>query len=270
MKNRFLTVLTLASFFAAAFPALRPAAAHEFWIEPHAYQIGTDEPLSADLVNGQNFKGARFPYFAKRTKRFDVVAGGHVATYTGRMGDMPALSLDPQPEGLVTLLHETAPETLVYKTWDKFAEFAAHKDFPDIRARHQERDLPFENFTERYSRHSKSLIAVGNGEGQDRLHGLETEFLALENPYTFSGTSIPVMIYYQGAPRADAQIEVFERASDGTVTVFLLRSDAEGRAEVPVKPGHSYLLDAVVLRPSNPASGAVWYTLWAALTFAVP
>jgi hypothetical protein len=39
---------------------------------------------------------------------------------------------------------------------------------------------------------------------------------------------------------------------------------------IPVKSGHEYLLDAVVLRAADPDDGAVWETLWAALTFAVP
>jgi hypothetical protein len=43
-------------------------------------------------------------------------------------------------------------------------------------------------------------------------------------------------------------------------------------ATVPVTAGHAYMLDAVVLREpegvSNP--GALWESLWANLTFAVP
>ena len=40
-------------------------------------------------------------------------------------------------------------------------------------------------------------------------------------------------------------------------------------------PGHTYLLDAVILRPVNEGAAfdedlPVWESLWAALTFAVP
>jgi hypothetical protein len=83
-----------------------------------------------------------------------------------------------------------------------------------------------------------------------------------------------VALFYQDAPRPDAQVEVFARAPDGTVTVTLHRTDAAGEARVPVAPGHDYLFDAVVLRPSLEAGSQerapVWETLWAALTFAVP
>ena len=53
-----------------------------------------------------------------------------------------------------------------------------------------------------------------------------------------------------------------------------MQTDDNGVATFPVRPGYSYMVDAVVLRePSDRLAeqfGAVWETLWANLTFAVP
>lgn len=266
MKNRLFPFVIIASVMAGTVPAL----AHEFWIEPQSYRVTGDEPVAADLMNGETFKGARLPYFQTRTKRFDIVSGDTVAPYQGRMGDLPALTFQPVEPGLLAIVHETKPETLVYKTWEKFDVFAQHKGFANIRVRHAERGLPFEDFAERYSRHAKALIAVGAGAGSDRALGLETEFVAQDNPYTMAAGALPVLLLYQGKPRANAQVEVFERGQDGSVSVFLTQTDAGGRVNIPVKSGREYLLDAVVLRAADPDDGAVWETLWAALTFAVP
>ena len=126
---------------------------------------------------------------------------------------------------------------------------------------------------ERYSRHAKSLMAVDGGDGSDRARGLLTEIVAGANPYTedMSG-GMPVQVLYEGAPRQDVQVELFDRAPDGSVTVTLHRTDAEGRVTLPVVPGHAYLVDSVVLRALEPATeaGEVWESLWASLTFAVP
>ncbi|MEM8731861.1 MAG: DUF4198 domain-containing protein, partial [Pseudomonadota bacterium] len=155
--------------------------------------------------------------------------------------------------------------------WAAFLRFAAHKDFADIEVRHAARGLPKTGFRERYTRHVKALVAVGDGAGSDRLTGLKTEFVALANPYTddLSG-GLPVRLYHDGAPRAAAQVEIFARAPDGEVTVTTTRTDDTGLAMIPVVSGYSYLLDGVVLRETEEGDDAAWETLWAALTFAVP
>ncbi len=256
--------------------AAQPGFGHEFWIDPDSYFTEPGAPVTAHLRNGENFEGIALAWFENRFTRFEVAVGDAVTPVTGRTGDTPALATTaPAADGLMIVLHETAPSRLTYTSWDKFLTFAAHKDFPDAAADHAAAGWPKEGFRESYTRHAKSLIAIGSGQGADRAFGLATEFIALSNPYEsgFDG-EMRVRLFYGGRPRADAQVEVFARAPDGAVTVRLFRTDETGQASVPVLPGHSYLFDAVVLRPSAEAGTAerapVWETLWAALTFSVP
>jgi len=245
--------------------------AHEFWIEPHEYQVQSAAPLVADLRNGQDFAGPELAYFPKRFQRFDLIRNGQTTPVDGRMGDVPALRTQAPDAGLLVIVHQTAPKTLKYATWEKFATFASHKDFADMRARHDARGLPEKGFSEIYTRHAKALVGVGDAHGSDAPTGLETEFVALSNPYTDDlAPGMSVQLLYQGLPRADTQIEVFARSPEGVVTVTLTRTDAQGQAVIPVQAGHSYLLDAVVLRAAPEGGDAVWETLWAALTFGVP
>ncbi len=210
-------------------------------------------------------------YFARRTRRFDFMQEDQVTPYQGRMGDLPAFQLDQIDDGLLVISHETVPETLTYEAWETFQAFVTHKGFVDVIQRHQARDLPEQGFTETYSRHAKALVAIGDGTGADSLQGMETEFVALANPYTDDlSLGMPVQLFYQGKPRTKAQVEVFERGPDNTVSVFLCYTDTQGYALIPVKTGHTYLLDAVVMRPAPKAEEPVWESLWAALTFAVP
>ncbi|MEO0378795.1 MAG: DUF4198 domain-containing protein, partial [Pseudomonadota bacterium] len=152
-----------------------------------------------------------------------------------------------------------------------FQKFADHKNFPDMAARHSANGFPPPPFKERYTRHAKVLIGVGSGLGADRALGLKTEFVALTNPYDpgFDGL-MQVRVLYLGAPRPDAQVEVFDRAPTGEVTVTLHRTNPDGIATIPVTPAHDYLFDAVVIEPIVNEDAAVWDTFWAALTFGVP
>ena len=253
-----------------------PAHAHEFWIAPLSYQVESGATVQAHFRNGENFEGGTFAYFPQRSRRFDMLVGDDVIPLAPRPGDKPAFTLpDGTPEGLLVVVHETAPSSLTYRNWDKFLAFAAHKDFPNAAADHIDAGWPQDKFRESYTRHVKALIAHGDGAGADRALGLETEFIALTNPYDTSfKQNMKISLLYQGTPRPDAQVEVFEKAPDGTVAITLHRTDAEGQADIPVKQGYEYLFDAVVLRPAdNPdvdPDVPLWETLWAALTFKVP
>lgn len=229
--------------------------------------------VTANLRVGQNFEGSAFSYIPRSFRRFDYAMGGEVRPVEGRVGDRPALKMVPDGEGLLVVIHETTDMIVVWDTWDRFKSFLEHKDLEWGLAEHDARGLPRAPVRERYSRYAKSLIAVGDGEGEDVEAGLLTEIVALENPHTGDmSDGLDIRVLYEGAPRADTQVEVFEKAADGTVTTTYERTDADGVATIPVTPGHRYQLDAVVLRPLEMVGekDPSWESLWANLTLEVP
>ena len=261
----------------AIFPALAFAIlpirvfAHEFWIEPEAYQVNPGNTITATFRIGENFSGTEHAYFDFRSTRLERAGPDGLETLRPRSGDLPAIVIPGAQDGLTILMHETAPGKLKYKTWEEFQKFADHKSFREIEARHAERGLPKDGFSESYTRHAKSLIGVGDAQGADAEFGMETEFVALSNPYTeeFNGEMV-VQLLYLTAPRMHAQVEIFDRDPSGVVSVTMVQTDADGIVRRSVEPGHSYLFDAVVLRPAADDDTAVWETIWASLTFAVP
>ena len=249
------------------------ANAHEFWIDPTVYQVDAGDSIEAHLRVGENFKGSVQSYLPRNFERFDLKCGSEIAPVEGRAGDRPALKVATDEDGLCVAIHQTRDYDLTYTDWEKFKAFAAHKDFGDVLTRHEDRGLSKDRFVEQYSRYAKSLIGVGDGKGSDSPVGLLTEIVAEANPYVegFSG-AMPVRVIYNGKPRTDVQVELFDKSPSGEVIVTLHRTDDEGRVSLPVSAGHSYLVDAVVLREMQPVSDGdpVWESLWASLTFAVP
>ena len=270
-------IKSLLAFAALCIPA-GWAQAHEFWIDAEAWRVPAGAPVVATFRNGEEMVGSGLSYIPARSARLDMVVGGATRPVPARVGDNPAVAVDGLPEGLVVLVHETAPQSLTYRPkddrtgWERFVGFAEHKAFDGAIEAHRARGLPEEGVTERYTRFAKALVAVGDGAGADAPTGLRTEIVAEANPYVDDvSQGLPVRVLLDGAPRADAQVELFARAPDGTVTITTQRTDAEGRAVLAVRPGHAYLADAVAIEPLDPeADGAMWHTLWAALTFAVP
>ncbi|SFJ70311.1 DUF4198 domain-containing protein [Jannaschia pohangensis] len=250
-----------------------PLQAHEFWIEAEDYTAASGTTVSATFRNGQELSGAVLSYIPARSARFDMVVGQEVVPVSSRIGNNPAFQVAGLPDGLLTVIQETTAQTLVYSEWEKWVKFTEHKDFTFAQQAHIDRGLPQEGFKESYLRYAKALIAVGDGAGSDARRGLRAEIVAGANPYTddLSG-GLPVQVFFDDAPKANAQVEMFAKAPNGEVEVTLHRTDADGRVTLPVVAGHEYLLDSVTVLPVEPAleGDPVWQTHWAALTFAVP
>jgi hypothetical protein len=257
----------------AAIAAGGKGSAHEFWIEPAAFSVEPGATIEADLRVGEEFRGSRQSYLPRNFARFEVVAGGAALPVEGRLGDLPALAMADMPEGLAVVVHETTARDLTWSEWDRFLGFAEHKDLGDVTEMQAARGLDQEGVREEYFRYAKALVAVGDGAGADARMGLRTEFVALANPYTDDlSAGFPVQLWLGDTVRADEQVELFDEAPDGTVTVSLHRTDADGIARLPVTPGHRYMIDAVTLEAVDPVeeTDPEWRTLWANMTFAVP
>lgn len=253
-------------------PAL--AYAHEYWLEPETYRLQIGEQLRISLRNGEDFKGFEQIYNDGAFKRFERIVGDAVLPVVGRLGDRPALTQDVGRPGLQVIVYQSTGSIIEYKKWEKFERFSQEKDLGDVETRHQARDLPGENFKEYYTRYAKSLVGVDDAAGRDRQVGLEMELVALQNPYAEPLTEMPALLLYQGEPLAQTQVTLFEKAPGEPARRSLHRTDADGLARLPIRPGAAYLVDAVALREPSPEiatrHGAVWETLWASLTFEVP
>ncbi|MBS1302878.1 DUF4198 domain-containing protein [Loktanella sp. SALINAS62] len=252
-----------------------PVSAHELWLAPESYTIAPDATVMAEIVNGTDFVGQSLPYLPQQFVLFKNYTPAGTADVAGRIGDRPAAQIPTPPEGLNVLAYQSVDNRVDYDDWDTIASFVEHKDLTGFYDAHAARGFTEEPFTEVYSRYSKSLIAVGNGQGADARTGLETEIVALTNPYTDDvSDGMRFQLWYQDAPRANVRFEVFDMAPDGTVTQTFYTTDDQGMVTVPVQPGYAYMADAVVIREPDPALaeqfGAIWETLWANMTWAVP
>ena len=230
------------------------AKGHEFWIDSEDYRIAPGDNVVARLRVGTEFEGSEQAYIPRNFRRFDYVQGAVVNEVPGVVGDRPAANFAVGDEGLLVLVHQTRDLSLTWDSWDKFEGFVRHKDAGWVVDEHLAAGDSKDSVREVYSRYAKSLVAVGAGSGDDVVTGMLTEIVALENPYTGDMTDgIDVRVLYDGVPRETTQVEVFERAPGGEVRIFTVRTDGEGVATVPVAPGHTYMLDSVVLRrPVSP------------------
>ncbi len=257
------------SIFVALALTTGPASAHEFWIAPADYTLTADQPLVAELRVGEGFVGDTFPYLPPRFTRFDVIASDEVLPMPGRMGDSPAVNVAGLPSGLLVLAYVSTASTVTYTDAETYDRFLREEGLDFAVARNAARGLEPVGLTERFTRHAKSLVAVGEGAGQDRRLGLKVEIVAGANPYTDdTSDGLPVQAFRDDAPFANMLLRVLARGPDGSVTETRLITDDEGRTTIPAMPGATLLANIVALDEETGA--AQWHSHWASLTFAMP
>ena len=256
-------------------PALSDA--HQFWVQPDDYRISAGEELRAQLLVGESFKGAAFPYLSHRFQRFEAAQNGKRRRVRGQEGQDPALRHETRGEGLLSVAYLSKPDRADFlQDWETFEEYLRDEGLDWVVEAHDARGLPRTAFAELYTRCAKSLVQVGPASPvqRDQLFGMPLEFLAQVNPYALEpGGTLPLQLLWRGEPAGGVQITVLQKAA--SVNKTLLRSDEEGRIELPLGEGGEFLLSAVLME--SLASGLdfagddpVWASYWASLSFEVP
>ena len=263
------SILTLGCFLFPAFPQ-----AHEFWIQPHKYQLDTSENLVADIRVGMDFSGNALAYIPSNTNEFNITGSAGTRPVEGRLGDSPAVNITSEGEGLQIINLFSTSSMLTWDDYEKFEEFARLHGLDWILASHEMRGLPNTGFKEAYTRFVKSLVSVGDGGGQDRYLGMFFELVAGANPYTDDiSAGMPISVLYKGVPLPNMQVDVFYRDVDDALTRLSVETNARGTALIPNLGAGEYMVNSVHMMIPFEAdierTGVVWHSLWGSITYQI-
>lgn len=243
-----------------------PVFAHEFWIALENGKINPGDTIIGDLKIGVMLKGETYPYLSNRFKSFNVTNGDLTDKVTGNEGDIPALSYVTKQAGLHVISQQTTAFRVTYEDWGLFRRYLNEEGLEKFADLHQQRGLPANGFSERYTRCVKALVQVGpviSSQGDKQL-GLPLELLAETNPYATNTDQLAVKLLWQGTPLDNWQITIFH--DTGTVKRTTVMTDDHGQAVIPLSGAGEYLLNAVHLQAVDDTP-VVWQSYWGTLSF---
>ena len=252
---------------------IRPAVA-DLHLENGSFRLETGAPLLADVRVGVDFLGDAQAYIPSLFNEFNISDSAGTSPVEGRIGDMPAVNIAPGAEGLKVLNLFSTTSALTWNEFQKFDEFVQLHGLGWVLEEHAARGLPETGFKEAYTRFVKSLVAVGDGAGEDRYTGMFFELVAAANPYTndVSG-GMPISVMFRGVPLPNKQVDLFFRDTDGELTRLSVMSGSNGRAIVPNLGPGEYMVNVVHMIAPFEAdierTGVVWHSLWGSITYAI-
>jgi uncharacterized GH25 family protein len=245
--------------------------AHDLWIEPSGFAPAPGTRLAVRLFIGQLFAGDVYPRDPKYMTKFAVIGPAAAeAAIPGVPDTDPAGFLIAGKPGLYELVY-TSRNASVQLEAAKFESYLADEGLEKISALRAQRGQSAAPAHEVFARCAKSLIAVGGdaGSGFDRVLGMQLEIVPEKNPSSLApGQELPVRLLYGGAPLQGAKIAALSK--DRPARQVAARTDARGRARLPLDHAGIWLVKAVHMVAAPAGSGADWQSYWASLTFALP
>ena len=252
---------------AALLAVAGPAVAHDFWIEPQAFQPKPGSAVPLRLFVGQDFKGDSVPYFPQKFERYIVTGPAGTQPIPGVLGDEPAGTVTPAAPGLYVIGLHTKPDSVSFDTPEEFEKYLLKEGLERNLALHRQRQKPGKKIEETYFRCAKSLMAAGAvGDDADRVLGFPLELVAEANPYRTR--TLRLRLLYQGKPLAGALVVAFNQAEP--LAKLKARTDDNGRAEFTLPRSGVWLVTSVHMIPASLFSDFDWESLWASLTFERP
>jgi len=248
--------------------------AHDLFLKPFAFFVAPGSDARLRVLNG-TFEKSENSITRDRLRDLSVVGPNGIAhpdtSAWSEAGDTSVFVFRTGAAGTYVVGASTLPRTLRMEA-KAFNEYLASDGVPDMleaRKRSNELNKPSH---ERYSKHVKTLIQVGDTRtsGFDTVLNYPAEIVPLDNPYaTKAGGVIRVRALVDGRPVVNQLVIAGGRTPSGArLPVNTVRSGSDGVALIAVgSPGFWYVkFIHMVLVTGDTVN---YESKWATLTFQV-
>jgi uncharacterized GH25 family protein len=241
------------------------ASAHEFWLEPTAFDAPAGRPIGVYVCNGSGFEGWSLPRDSARIEEFVALGPDGSQPVVGRDGSEPAGIVRLESAGGYVLAYRSN-RAMTVQPDQKFDEYLQEKGLDAVLARRNAQGHRGGRVRESFSRYAKALVRVGDSSTlADRAVGLPLELVADENSSGNVDPEKTFRVLYHGKPLARALVTAMRPGT--TDSGLTTRTDSDGRARFELHKAGVWRISAVHMVTPPKGVDADWDSLWASLTF---
>ncbi|MEK6676253.1 MAG: DUF4198 domain-containing protein [Planctomycetota bacterium] len=246
------------------------AHAHDFWIEPSAFDTKPGEVVKVGLRVGEQFKGEPVKRNPEKLDRFELVTDRGTQPIVGQDGEDPAGVVKIDEPGVAVIGYRSKRSSIELEA-EKFEAYLKVEGLEHILPLRAQRGESTKPGREIYSRCAKALLQVGEGAGTgfDRRLDFTLELVPLRNPKTVKPgqDELPVVLLYQGKPLAGAMVMAMAQADPAAVSNA--KTDSEGKASFKLSKGGVWMIKVIHMVRLPEGGEADWESFWATLTFEI-
>jgi uncharacterized GH25 family protein len=249
-------------------------AAHDLFLKPASYFVRPHGDVQVSVLNG-TFTTSENAITRDRILDVSLVGpDGRQRIDTARWtdaGTKSVISLRVGAPGTYVVGASLKPRELSL-AGAEFTAYLTEEGIDEVVAARTHAGTAADSARERYSKHVKALLQVGDAGSNDyqAVLGYPAEIVPLDNPYTARlGGTVRVRCLVDGKPAAGVTVLVGGRTPGGErFAVQRAVADADGAARVRLDARGQYYVKFI--RMAEVPGGSVDYeSKWATLTFAV-
>ena len=255
-----------------------PARAHDKWLEVEPAVTAQPAPTKVYLATGEALRQPELlpERRARRVLSFEVRSAAGVKNLVSsfREDQQPIAALPSLAPGSHLIRFDTSPIDIELDA-TKFGAYLLDERLIDVLVERQRRSEEDKPGRERYSRHLKALVQVG-----DKLDplvtqpvGQEHEIVPLIMPHSLrAGQELQVKVLFHGQPLSGRAVSMAQKWRGRVSEVFQRTNDA-GIAKFVIEPRGQWLVRLIHMQRtegSDAAAGIDWRSHWASLSFSYP
>jgi len=250
------------------------ASAHDMFLRPERSMIPPQSDVLVRLLNG-TFSQSENSIVRSRVRDASVFGPRarvpiDMSTWT-ESGDTTTFRVRVGGPGTYAVGVSTTASTIALPA-DTFNMYLRDDGIPDILAQRRTRNELGKPARERYHKHVKALLQVGDSSGPsfDAVFGYPAEIIPLANPYGLRrGGTLRIRVLVDGKPVPNQYILFGGRDANGArIEQRNTRSTADGTARIPLTSAGDWYVKFIHM--TRVAGDTVDYeSKWATLTFSV-
>ncbi len=281
--------LTLATLAALSVVIVTAARAHTLFLKLDSFFLEPNSTARVALYNGA-FDKSENAIARDRMLDVSVVGPGGVVHppesawrdsavfhWSPDSVDTALLTFETGEPGTYLIGVSTAARVITLSAVD-FNEYLVHDGITDLIEQREAAGKTNDDATERYSKHVKALVQVGDARSGQWAHelGYPVEFMPLANPYELGvGDELRVRFLRAGQPVASQLVYAnYEghhghNEAGGHVEAVTTRTDGDGVATIPLSGKGRWYVRTIHMVETADEADLNYESNWATLTFEV-